>query len=97
MIRSTKKQWPETIDDAVRILDAVLSGQEKEKIRMVARQDLGSLYQALGTLICGEFGLLKGNDALITATLETDAYLATMTIICEYWLHLNKAVQIKLH
>lgn len=97
MIRSTKKQWPETIDEAVRILDAVLSGQDKEKIRVAAKQDLGSLYQGLGTLICDEFGLLKGNGALITATLEIDAYLATMTIICEYWVRLNKAVQIRLH
>lgn len=96
-MRSTKKQWPETIDEAVRILDAVLSGQDKEKIRAVVRQDLDSLYQGLGTLICHEFGLLKGNDALITATLETDAYLATMTIICEYWLRLNKAVQVRFH
>lgn len=97
MILSTKKQWPETIDEAVRILDAVLSGQDKEKIRAVAKQDLDSLYQGLGTLICHEFGLLKGNDALITATLETDAYLATKTIICEYWLRLNKAVQVRFH
>lgn len=97
MIRSTNKQWPETIDEAVRILDAVLSVQDKEKIRAVARQDLDSLYKGLGTLICHEFGLLKGNDALITATLEIDAYLATKTIICEYWLCLNKAVQVRLH
>lgn len=92
-----KKQWPEAIDEAIRILDAVLSDQDKEKIRGVSRHDLGSLYQGLGILIRDEFGLLKGNDALITATLEIDAYLATMTIICCYWEHLNKAGQVRLH
>ena len=93
MMQANKKQWPETIGEAVRILDTVLSDLDKGKIRGVRRCDLDSLYQGLGTLIRDEFGLLKGNDALITATLEIDAYLATMTIIVEYWLHLNKPRQ----
>lgn len=93
MMRSNKKQWPETINEAIRILDGVLSDQDKEKIRSVHRGDLDSLYLGLGTLIRDEFGLLKGNDALITATLEIDAYLATMTIIVEYWLHLSMSGQ----
>jgi hypothetical protein len=97
MTLTNKKQWPETIDEAIRILDSVLSDKDKEDIRGAIRNDLGSLYQELGILIRDEFGLLKGNDALITATLEIDAYLATMTIICEYWLHLNKMELRHLH
>jgi hypothetical protein len=97
MMLVNKKQWPETMCDAIRILDSVLSDRDKEKIRSVSRLDLDSLYQGLGTLIRDEFGLLKGNDALITATLEIDAYLATMAIICEYWTHLNNVAQPLLH
>lgn len=97
MTRPLKKQWPETIDEAIRILDAVLSNQEKINIRSVPREDLDGLYQGLGTLIRNEFGLLKGNNALITATLEIHANLATMTIIVCYWEYLNKAGQVSLH
>lgn len=97
MMLVNKKQLPETMCDAIRILDSVLSDRDKEKIRSVSRLDLDSLYQGLGTLICDEFGLLKGNDALITVTLEIDAYLATMAIICEYWTHLNNIELPQLH
>jgi hypothetical protein len=97
MNNATRKQWPETIADAIRVLDAVLPDSAKDEIRAIALEDLHVLHQGLGTFIRNEFGLWAGNDALITTTLEIDPDLASMTIIREFWDHLQARPVSKLH
>ena len=82
-------RWPRNIYDAVRILDKVISEMDKNAIRSLPRSELDSLHSTLGVVIQKEFGLMSGNDELVTATLEVDAYLASMTIIREFWDHLH--------
>jgi len=48
MSQSCKAQWPETIDDAIRILDEVLSDRDKEVIKKKNRNDLSLLHSSLG-------------------------------------------------
>jgi len=90
MITKAKKRWPDTIAEAIRILDDVLTDAEKESIKSVPLSDLHRLKPWLGRLIQNAFGLLEGNGALITCTLEIDAELASMTIVREFWDHLRK-------
>jgi hypothetical protein len=66
-------------------------------IKNTKRNDLSLLHSSLGVLIRDEFGLLKGNDELITAALEIDPNLATMTIIVEYWMYLKRPAEIRFH
>ena len=93
----SKKEWPKNISDAIQILDLVIDDQEKDLIRKIALKDLNSLHIGLGTFIRNEFGLWKGNDSLITDTLEIDPDLASMTIIREFWDYLNKPMIPKFH
>lgn len=83
------KYWPRNIHDAIRILDDVISEKDKDLIRSIPLSE-SSLHSTLRVVIQNEFGLLSGNDELITATLEVDAYLASMTIIREFWDHLHR-------
>lgn len=91
------KFWPTCIAEAIRILDLLLSKEEKDTIRIVPLSELNMLHASVGRFICNEFGLVSGNDKLITATLEIDPDLASMTIIREYWDHLRAEQSLLLH
>ena len=82
-------QWPKSIDEVNRVLDKALTAKQKREISSLQLSELSSLDSTLGAVIRNEFGLLVGNDELITCTLEIDAVLASRTLVREYWDHLN--------
>lgn len=93
MTNSTLKinpsKWPKSIDEVNRVLDQVLTAKQKKAISSLPLSELSGLDSSLGAVIRNEFGLLAGNDELITCTLEIDAVLASRTLVREYWDHLN--------
>ncbi len=91
------KRWPANIAEAIRILDLLLSDEEKLAIGIVPLSNLKLLHASLGRLIRNEFGLVAGNDELITTTLEIDPDLASMTIIRVYWDHLRAGQSMLTH
>jgi hypothetical protein len=86
-----------TMAEAIRILDLLLTENDKEAIRDLPLSDLHLLHPGLGALIRNEFGLWAGTHVLMTCTLEIDADLASMTIIREFWDHLRAAPVSLLH
>lgn len=58
------KEWPTTVDAAVKDLIASLSSEDKAKIKNTEKKDLIQFHMGWGTGIRNHYGLLKGNDAL---------------------------------
>lgn len=59
------KQWPVTIDEAVGVVIATLSDDERAGIAALARDQLAGLHFGLGLWIRNNLGLWKGNDRLM--------------------------------
>lgn len=90
-------QWPKSIDEAIGVLDQILTSKQKKAISSLPLSELCNLDSTLGVVIRKEFGLLAGNDELITCTLEIDAVLASRTLVREYWDHLHADRSTLLH
>ena len=61
----TDCMWPKTVEQAVEVLLAVLSEDEKLKIAQMEKEDLIDLHFGLGMGIRNEFGLWAGNKYLL--------------------------------
>jgi hypothetical protein len=90
------KRWPETIDEAVGVVIATLSDEEKAAIAAMAESELIGLHFGLGAWIRNNLGLWKGNRALLEATGEADADDASMVIVEAVWKRLREMVP-KMH
>ena len=66
------KQWPATIDEAVGVVIASLSEEEKAAIAAMAESELIGLHFGLGMWIRNNLGLWQGNDELMQAIRERD-------------------------
>lgn len=58
------KDWPTTIDAAVRVLQGLLPEDEQRKIAAMAEDDLILMHFGLGAWIRNNLGLWQGNTAL---------------------------------
>lgn len=76
-----QKQWPATVDEAVGVVIASLSDEEKATIGAMAESELVSLHVSLGAWIRNNFGLWSGNLPLLESTGEPNADDASMAII----------------
>lgn len=79
------KRWPATIDEAVGVVIATLSDEDKAAIAAMAESDLIGLHFGLGAWIRNNLGLWKGNRALLESTGATDADDASMLIVAAVW------------
>lgn len=79
------KQFPATIDEAVGVVIATLSDDEKDRITAMAQSELVGLHFGLGMWIRNNLGLWKGNDQLMRAIGDGDPSIhpddASMVII----------------
>lgn len=94
------KRWPETIDEAVGVVIAALSDDERASIAALARDQLAGLHFGLGMWIRNNLGLWKGNDRLRMAvrTGVQPVHLddASMVIVEAVWERLREMVM-KVH
>jgi hypothetical protein len=87
-----QKQWPTTIDEAVGVVIASLSDEEKATISAMAESELVSLHMSLGAWIRNNFGLWSGNRPLLDSTGESHPDDAAMAIIVAVWRRLREVV-----
>ena len=66
------KQWRVTIDEAVGVVIATLSDEERASIAALARDQLAGLHFGLGLWIRNNLGLWKGNGELMQSIRERD-------------------------
>ncbi len=90
------KKWPTTIDEAVGVVVATLSDDERASIAALSKPELIGLHFGLGLWIRNNLGLWKGNEALLQAIRECDQAIhpddASMVIIEAVWERLREMV-----
>jgi len=87
-----QKQWPVTIDEAVGVVIATLSEDERASIAVLARDQLSGLHFGLGLWIRNNLGLWKGNESLLESTGAPNADDASLVIIEAVWRRLREDV-----
>ena len=89
------ERWPATIDEAVGVVIATLSDEEKATIAAIAaiaESELIGLHFGLGAWIRNNLGLWKGNGALLESTGERPSDDASMVIVEAVWRRVRKMV-----
>ncbi len=86
------KQWPVTIDEAIGMVIATLSDEERASIAALARDQLAGLHFGLGLWIRNNLGLWSGNRPLLESTGEPNANDASMVIVEAVWERLREMV-----
>ena len=86
------KHWPATIDEAVGVVIATLSDEDKTAIAAMAESELIGLHFGLGAWIRNNLGLWKGNPALLAWTREGHADDASMVIVEAAWRRVREMV-----
>lgn len=88
------KHWPTTIDEAVGVVIASLSDEDKAAMAAMAESELIGLHFGLGAWIRNNLGLWKGNDQLMGAARERNQSMhpddASMVIIEAVWERLRE-------
>lgn len=87
-----QKQWPETVEEAVGVVIATLSDEEKCAISAMSESELIGLHMGLGAWIRNSLGLWSGNRSLLESTGEPNADDASMVIIEALWERLREMV-----
>lgn len=90
------KQWPATIHEAVGVVIATLSDDDKARIAATSKPDLIGLHFGLGTWVRNNLGLWNGNDDLLQAIREHDSSIhpddASIMIVEAVWQRLREAL-----
>ena len=76
---------PATVQEAVRLLQALVPEDEKSRIAVMKEEDLTSLHFSLGQWIRNCLELWKADSALLAATGEAHADDASGAIIQAFW------------
>ena len=87
-----QKEWPATIDEAVGVVIATLSDEDKATISAMAESELIGLHMILGAWIRNNLGLWSGNRPLLESTGEPNADDASMVILVAVWERLREMV-----
>ena len=77
--------YPASIDAAVRLLQSMVPAEELDKITQMEEGDLIGLHRSLGMWIRNNFGLWKGNKALLQEAGKRDPDDASQVIITSLW------------
>lgn len=84
-----ERKWPETIDEAVGVVLASLTEDDKSKITAMNDSDLVGLHFSLGLWIRNNFGLWQGNQKLMQTIEQQNPGIhpddASMVIIEAVW------------
>lgn len=80
-----KNGKPETIGEAVNLLLISLSDENRQAIRSMPEEELGSLHLGLGTYIRNEFDLWKNNKELLATCGKENPDNASTVIIRALW------------
>lgn len=86
------KRWPATIAEAVGVVIASLSDEDKPAIAAMAESELFGLHFGLGARFRNNLGLWKGNRALFESTGEADADDGSMVIVEAVWRRVREMV-----
>ncbi len=91
---SNEQNWPETINEAVLTIISELSEANKILIKNFEQERLIKLHHGFGTGIRNDFGLWKGNKALIESACGKPCHpdTASMAIIEALWRKLNETL-----
>lgn len=84
-----KKAWPKTVDEAVTRIVTALPEKDRKIIRETARKDLIRFHHGWGTGIRNDFGLWRGNDALMKDCKAQHPDEASSVIIDAVWVRLQ--------
>lgn len=87
-----QKQFPATIDEAVGVVIATLSDDDKTTIAAMAEADLIGLHFGLGTWIRNNLGLWSENGPLLESAGALDPDDASQVIIEALWRRLREDV-----
>lgn len=87
-----QKRWPATIDEAVGVVIATLSDDERASIAALAQSELIGLHMGLGSWIRNNLGLWKGNKSLLESTGAPNVDDASIAIIEAVWRRLREDV-----
>lgn len=96
MVANDQDAFPTTVDEAVRLLQALVPEAEQARIAMMQEQDFTLLHFGLGQWIRNHLGLWGDNPALLIATGEPNADDASGAIIRAFWLTLRDGLP-KMH
>ena len=90
----TQKQWPTTIDEAVGVVIATLSDEDKPLIAAMPESELIGMHFGLGMWVRNNLGLWQGYDALMDAIRKRDRDVhpddISMVIIKDVWMRLRE-------
>jgi hypothetical protein len=87
-----QKRRPATIDEAVGVVIAILSDEEKAAIAAMAESELIALHMGLGAWIRNNLGLWSGNQSLLQSTGAPNADDGSMVIVVAVWRRLREMV-----
>lgn len=76
---------PSTVNEAVRLLEALVPKTEQARIAMMQEDELSLLHFGLGQWVRNHLGLWGDNAALLKATGEPNADDASGVIIRAFW------------
>ena len=89
-----QKQWPTTIDEAVGVVIATLSDEDKPLIAAMPESELIGMHFGLGMWVRNNLGLWQGNDALMQSIRKRDPGIhpddVSMLIIEDVWKRLRE-------
>jgi hypothetical protein len=89
-----QKQWPTTLDEAVGVVMATLSDEDKAQIAAIPAAELIGLHFGLGRWVRNNLGLWQGNDALMQAIRKRYSYFhpddVSMLIMEDVWKRLRE-------
>ena len=88
-----EQDWPGTINESVLVIISELSEADKSRIKNFKQERLIEFHHGFGTGIRNDFGLWKGNNALIESACGKPCHpdTASMAIIDAVWRKLNEA------
>jgi hypothetical protein len=87
-----QKEWRATVAEAVGVVIATLSDEDKVTISAMSESELIGLDMGLGAWIRNNLGLWKGNRLSLASTGEPNADDAAMLIVEAVWRRLQEDV-----
>ena len=87
-----QKEWPATVDEAVGVVIATLSDEDKSTISAMSESELIGLHMGLGAWIQNNLGLWKSHRPLLECTDAPNADDASMAIVEAVWRRLREMV-----
>jgi len=79
------RQWPKTLEEAVRITLSGMSDKYKKILKATRKKNLTMFHAVLGATIRNDFGLWNGNDELLISCGAHNPDDTSIVIIRAVW------------